>query len=168
MDEQGQLGEFLQVRRSQVQPEQIGLATFGERRRVPGLRREELAQLAGVSTSYYTRLEQGTSLNASAEILDALARALGLDPTETAHLHALAQVPRRRKAVRRGASLLDTLDQIKADLLVGRVSADRLDQLVGMLADMREKSLPGLDAVLDDIELRVRVELAKFGRFPAA
>jgi len=103
MDEQGQLGEFLQVRRSQVQPEQIGLATFGERRRVPGLRREELAQLAGVSTSYYTRLEQGTSLNASAEILDALARALGLDPTETAHLHALAQVPRRRKAVRRPA-----------------------------------------------------------------
>lgn len=74
----------------------------------------------------------------------------------------------RRKAVRRGASLLDTLDQIKADLLVGRVSADRLDQLVGMLAGMREKSLPGLDAVLDDIELRVRVELAKFGRFPAA
>ncbi len=101
MDGQGQLGDFLQARRAQVQPEQIGLATYGERRRVPGLRREELAQLAGVSASYYARLEQGVSLNASAEILDAIARALGLDETETAHLHALANVRKRRTAVRR-------------------------------------------------------------------
>lgn len=99
MDRQGQLGDFLQARRAQVQPEQIGLATYGERRRVPGLRREELAQLAGVSASYYTRLEQGVSLNASAEILYAIAHALGLDETETAHLHALANVPKRRTAV---------------------------------------------------------------------
>jgi len=101
MDGQGQLGDFLQARRAQVQPEQIGLATYDQRRRVPGLRREELAQLAGVSASYYTRLEQGVSLNASAEILDAIARALGLDETETAHLHALANVPKRRTADRR-------------------------------------------------------------------
>ena len=72
----------------------------------------------------------------------------------------------RKKAVRRGASLLDMLDGIKADLLVGQISADRLDQLANMLADIRERSVPGLDAVLDDIDLRVRVELAKFGRFP--
>ena len=84
-----------------MHPDQIGLATYGGRRRVPGLRREELAQLAGVSASYYTRLEQGVSLNASSEILDAIARALGLDETETAHLHALATVPRRRTALRR-------------------------------------------------------------------
>src|SRR3954468_13465242 len=84
MDGQGQLGDFLQARRAQVTPEQIGLATYGERRRVLGLRREELAQLAGVSASYYTRLEQGVSLNASPEVLDAIARALGLDETETA------------------------------------------------------------------------------------
>jgi transcriptional regulator with XRE-family HTH domain len=103
MDERGQLGDFLQVRRAQVQPDQIGLATYGERRRVPGLRREELAQLAGVSASYYTRLEQGVSLNASPEILDAIARALGLDETETAHLHALAGATKRRPVVRRPA-----------------------------------------------------------------
>ena len=72
----------------------------------------------------------------------------------------------RKKAVRRGTSLLDMLDGIKADLLVGQISADRLDQLANMLADIRERSVPGLDAVLDDIDLRVRVELAKFGRFP--
>lgn len=74
----------------------------------------------------------------------------------------------RRKTVRRATSLLDTLDEIKADLLVGRVSVDRLDGLVTMLADLRDRSAPELDAVLDDIDLRVRVELAKFGRFPAA
>jgi transcriptional regulator with XRE-family HTH domain len=101
MTEQGQLGEFLQTRRAQVHPDQIGLATYGERRRVPGLRREELAQLAGVSASYYTRLEQGVSLNASSEILDAIARALGLDAAETVHLHALADTGKRRTVVRR-------------------------------------------------------------------
>ena len=74
----------------------------------------------------------------------------------------------RKKAVRRGASLLDMLDEIKTDLLIGRISADRLDQLSVLVSQARERSLPGLDGLLDDIELRVRVELAKFGRFPAA
>lgn len=74
----------------------------------------------------------------------------------------------KKKSIRRGRSLLDTLDDIKADLLIGRVSADRLDALVGLLGEIRERSLPALDAVLDDIELRVRVELAKFGRYPDA
>ncbi len=72
----------------------------------------------------------------------------------------------RRRSVKRGASMLDALESIKADLLVGNVSADRLDALVGQLASMREHGEPDLDAVIDDIELRVRVELAKFGRFP--
>ena len=74
----------------------------------------------------------------------------------------------KKKALRRGSALLDMLDDIKADLLIGRVSAERLDLMSAMVSEMRERSLPGLDAVLDDIELRVCVELAKFGRFPAA
>lgn len=73
----------------------------------------------------------------------------------------------RKRSVKRGQTLLDLLDDIKADLLVGRIGADRLDQMASTLAEMRERSLPGLDGVLDDIDLRVRVELAKFGRYPA-
>ncbi|WP_327732980.1 helix-turn-helix transcriptional regulator [Streptomyces nojiriensis] len=87
------LGEFLQTRRSQLQPEDLGIPGYGERRRVPGLRREELASLAGVSVSYYTRLEQGQSLNASPQVLDAIARALRLEEAERLHLHALARSP---------------------------------------------------------------------------
>ena len=74
----------------------------------------------------------------------------------------------RRKALRRGASLLDILDDIRTDLLIGRVDAERLDRLTVVLSEARERSLPGLDALLDDIELRVRVELAKLGRYPAS
>ena len=75
---------------------------------------------------------------------------------------------RKRKLVRRGNQLLDTLDEIKADLLVGRASEGRLNQLMALISQAREKSDPRLDALLDDIELRARVELAKRGLFPAA
>ncbi|RJQ73765.1 helix-turn-helix domain-containing protein [Pseudonocardiaceae bacterium YIM PH 21723] len=89
------LGEFLQARRARLQPEDVDLPTFGERRRVAGLRREEVALLAGVSASYYTRLEQGQSTKASAAILDAIARALRLTGPEHEHLRELAaQRPR--------------------------------------------------------------------------
>lgn len=73
----------------------------------------------------------------------------------------------RKKQVRRGRSLLDTLDALKADLLVGRVSDGHLNQLMALIGQARERTEPGLDAVLDDIELRARVELAKRGLFPA-
>lgn len=72
----------------------------------------------------------------------------------------------RRRAVKRGATLLDLLEEVKADLLVGNVTPERLDALAEHLTALREKVEPGLDAVLDEIELRVRVELAKLGRFP--
>ena len=72
----------------------------------------------------------------------------------------------RRKAIRRGNALLDTLEAIKADLLVGQVSEGRLNQLMVLIGQARQRNLPELDGVLDDIELRARVELAKFGRFP--
>ncbi|MBW8487020.1 helix-turn-helix domain-containing protein [Actinomadura parmotrematis] len=88
------LGEFLKSRRAGLRPEDVGLRDYGGRRRVPGLRREELAQLAGVSVAYYIRLEQGHADNVSDEILDAIARALRLDPAERDHLHRLAH-PRR-------------------------------------------------------------------------
>ncbi|MEU9580519.1 helix-turn-helix transcriptional regulator [Streptomyces chilikensis] len=85
------LGTFLKSRRDRVTPAEIGLPAYGTSRRVPGLRREELAQLAGVSAGYYTRLEQGQAETASDQVLDALARVLRLDPVETAHLHNLAR-----------------------------------------------------------------------------
>lgn len=72
----------------------------------------------------------------------------------------------KKKAIRRGNALLDTLDSIKADMLLGQVSEGRLSQLMGLIAQARERNLPELDGVLDDIELRARVELAKFGRYP--
>ncbi|MEU7926414.1 helix-turn-helix transcriptional regulator [Micromonospora sp. NPDC049801] len=101
MNARGQLGDFLQARRSQLRPEDTGVPTYGERRRVRGLRREELALLAGVSVSYYSRLEQGQAVNASPEVLDALARALRLDDAERRHLGELAAGTRRRPAARR-------------------------------------------------------------------
>jgi len=95
------LGEFLQARRAQLSPEAAGVPSYG-RRRVPGLRREELAALAGVSVDYYVRLEQGRAAHPSPEVLDAIARALQLDDAERGHLHHLA-APAERLRTRRAA-----------------------------------------------------------------
>jgi len=92
-----ELGEFLKSRRARLQPDEVGLISYGGRRRVPGLRREELAQLAGVSVAYYIRLEQGNADNVSTEILDAISRALRLNAQEHAHLHRLAHPPRSER-----------------------------------------------------------------------
>ncbi|RSM71980.1 transcriptional regulator [Amycolatopsis sp. WAC 01375] len=128
MNGKSRLGELLRMRRSQLRPEEAGVSTYGERRRVPGLRREELALLAGVSTSYYTRLEQGQSLSASAAVLDAIAGALRLDEPERRHLHDLAKVDRNRKPGRRPApervpsataQLVDVLADVPA-IVLGR------------------------------------------------
>lgn len=90
MQDSTALGDFLRTRRGRLKPEDVGVASYGQRR-VPGLRREELAQLAGVSATYYTRLEQGQSTNASEAVIDSLARALDLNDDERAHLHDLAR-----------------------------------------------------------------------------
>jgi transcriptional regulator with XRE-family HTH domain len=87
--EGNELGDFLRARRNDINPESVGLATAG-RRRVSGLRREEVAQLASVSTDYYTRLEQGRVSGASAPTLEAIARALVLSPDQTSYLFTLA------------------------------------------------------------------------------
>jgi transcriptional regulator with XRE-family HTH domain len=96
LDRRTELREFLRSRRARLKPEEAGLRSYG-RRRVPGLRREELAQLAGVSYAYYARLEQGYGETMSAEVLDAVARALCLNEEERDHLVRLAQ-PERQSA----------------------------------------------------------------------
>jgi transcriptional regulator with XRE-family HTH domain len=96
MHNKNALGDFLRARRELVRPEDVGISGTGLRR-VPGLRREEVATLAGISSDYYLRLEQGRDRNPSAQVLDSLAAVLRLDADATAHLHALGQAaPRRR------------------------------------------------------------------------
>nr|WP_179549235.1 helix-turn-helix domain-containing protein [Herbiconiux flava] len=96
--DENRLGEYLRARRALVSPEQAGLPG-GRHRRVPGLRREEVALLAGISADYYLRLERGRDRNPSAQVLQALARVLHLDDVETAYLLGLAK-PQRRDAAR--------------------------------------------------------------------
>ncbi|GGW31254.1 DNA-binding protein [Streptomyces lucensis JCM 4490] len=127
LDRRAELSEFLRSRRARLKPEEVGLPVFGRHRRVPGLRREELAQLAGVSVAYYTRLEQGNGRNVSAEVLDAIARALRLTDAEHAHLTHLAKPKSHKKkpAVRQQhvrpalRQLLDMMEGVPA-YVVGR------------------------------------------------
>jgi transcriptional regulator with XRE-family HTH domain len=103
VDTRSEIREFLSSRRAKITPEQAGLTSYGPRR-VPGLRREEVAVLAGVSVPYYTRIERGNMNGVSDSVLDALSRALQLDEAERAHLFDLARAlrpsptstPRRR------------------------------------------------------------------------
>jgi transcriptional regulator with XRE-family HTH domain len=105
VDTRSEIREFLTSRRAKITPEQAGLTSYGPRR-VPGLRREEVAVLAGVSVPYYTRIERGDMNGVSDSVLEALARALQLDEAERAHLFDLARAlrptspPRRRRAPR--------------------------------------------------------------------
>lgn len=92
-DPRRELAEFLRTRRTRITPQEVGLEP-GPRRRVAGLRREELALLAGVSTDYYQRMEQGRDVRPSDQVLDALARALDFSAEETRHLHSLAAAAR--------------------------------------------------------------------------
>lgn len=132
----GDLGDFLRSRRARIQPEEVGLPSHG-RRRVPGLRREEVAQLAGVSVDYYIRLEQGRGPSVSDTVLDAVARVLRLDDTERAYLHAVAR-PRKPSGgcatprVRAGVQLLlDSMERtpafvvdVRMDVLAWNALAD--------------------------------------------
>jgi len=104
MDNRSEIREFLTSRRARITPDQAGLPAYGGHRRVAGLRREEVAMLAGVSVDYYTRLERGNAAGASDSVLEALSRALQLDEAEHAHLFDLvhaasgsgaARAPRR-------------------------------------------------------------------------
>ncbi len=115
MHRRGDLVEFLRARRAVVSPADVGLVG-GARRRTPGLRREEVALLAGVSISWYTWLEQGRPINASVDVLDALARVLRLDAVEREHLMALAGHPVRRAVSPGGGQVPDALQVLLAGL----------------------------------------------------
>ncbi|GEC09202.1 transcriptional regulator [Streptomyces spinoverrucosus] len=129
-DNRSEIRDFLATRRAKITPEQAGLPTSG-RRRVPGLRREEVAVLAGVSTEWYTRLEKGHISGVSEDVLDAVARALQLDEDERTYLFDLAmaaqpssRTPRRRKAVDippRVQWLLDSITLSAAFVTNGRL-----------------------------------------------
>lgn len=134
MGQSAEFGKFLKAMRSRLKPEDAGLAGSGGARRVPGLRREEIARLADVSTDYYTRLEQGRNIHPSRSVLDSVARALRLDPSEQAHMIDLLEycaatqrttVPAQgvRPALRQ---LLDAVGDVPA-LVLGR----RTDVLAG-------------------------------------
>lgn len=122
------LGTYLRSRRDRVTPDDVGLRVYGSPRRVPGLRREELAQLAGVSAGYYTRLEQDQAGTASEQVLDSLARVLRLDEVEVVHLHNLAGRPPVPRLVRpqpeephrRVLALLEALGEGTPAVLLGR------------------------------------------------
>jgi transcriptional regulator with XRE-family HTH domain len=126
VDQRAELGDFLRSRRARVDPADAGVRHHG-RRRVPGLRREELAPAAGISVGYYTRLEQGKQVNVSVSVVDALARALRLDRDEWSHLRRLAGVeplgtsPDRPERLRDGVRLLvESMGHLPA-LVLGRV-----------------------------------------------
>jgi transcriptional regulator with XRE-family HTH domain len=120
-----ELGEFLKARRARLSPGDFGMAP-GSRRRTPGLRREEVALLAGVGVTWYTWLEQGRQINASTQVLDAVASTLRLDRAEREHLYRLAEAtPLRSECADRAVpdairEIVNSLDPLPASLLNGR------------------------------------------------
>jgi transcriptional regulator with XRE-family HTH domain len=139
MDNRNEIREFLASRRARVSPEQSGLPAYGRNRRVAGLRREEVAFLAGMSVDYYIRLERGNLSGVSESVLDALARALKLDEPERSHLFDLARAagtsarPRRRAVQHRVRPnvqrIIDAMTDVPAYVRNGRrdgLAANRL------------------------------------------
>ncbi|WP_194918385.1 helix-turn-helix transcriptional regulator [Catenulispora rubra] len=175
-----ELAEFLRSRRERITPDQVGLA-HGRRRRTPGLRREEVAQLAVVGVTWYTWLEQARDIQVSAQVLDALARALRMDPSERAHLFALGgavdPAPGELSATVTPAlqAMLDHLEPFPACLQNGRYDILAYNRAFSLLmCDM--DSLPREDrncmwlaftndqwrAATGDLEDSTRVMVAKF------
>ncbi|KGH46830.1 XRE family transcriptional regulator [Modestobacter caceresii] len=142
-DVNAEIREFLSTRRARITPEQVGLPAYGGNRRVKGLRREEVAMLAGVSVDYYVRMERGSLAGASESVLNALADALRLDEAERAHLYALAREsgchgPQRKRsaptAVRPGIQqLLDAMTDAAAWVRNGRHDIVAMNQLARAL-----------------------------------
>jgi len=119
MDPKREISEFLRTRRARLTPEAAGIQTYGVNRKVAGLRREEVALLAGVSVDYYTRIERGNIGGASASVLEALARALQLTDEERDHLKRLAELSETRKVARPKAHTVRPQHQLMLDAIVG-------------------------------------------------
>ncbi|MFF3602010.1 helix-turn-helix transcriptional regulator [Kitasatospora indigofera] len=140
MDTRSDTRQFLTALRARLSPEQAGLTSFGGERRVPGLRREEVAQLAGVSTAYYTRMERGDLGGVSDSVLFALVRALQLNEAESAHLFDLSRAatgPRRELRAKpeptvspRLAQLLDAMRDVPA-IAMNRISTPVASNALG-------------------------------------
>ncbi|MBT8159500.1 MULTISPECIES: helix-turn-helix transcriptional regulator [Arthrobacter] len=161
MDRKEEIREFLISRRAKVSPEQAGIPSYGELRRVPGVRREEVAQLAGVSTDYYPRLERGSIRGVSDSVLEAVASALQLDEAERAHLMDLARTanalshrtPRRPAQQRVRPGVLRVLDGMtgvvamvqngRSDVLAANLLGRALYGPVFNFASASGQSLPG-------------------------
>lgn len=117
VDKANHLGEYLRARRDLIAPEQVGITDLG-RRRVPGLRREEVAMLAGISAEYYLRLERGRDRNPSTQVLESIARVLGLDDSGTSHLLSLVvDRPRRQRRRPRAERVPDGIGALLPTLL---------------------------------------------------
>jgi transcriptional regulator with XRE-family HTH domain len=117
VDNRREVREFLTSRRARITPDQAGLPAYGGNRRVPGLRREEVAMLAGVSADYYIRLERGSLVGASDGVLDALARALQLDDAERDHLFDLARIDNVAKSAKRPSAARNRLKPVVQQVL---------------------------------------------------
>lgn len=140
MDQRTELGEFLRTRRARLTPDEVGLTDYGTRRRNPGLRREEVAQLAGISVDYYVRLEQGRTPHVSEAVIHSVCRALRLSDDERAHLSNLV-VSRRRKAppaarqrVRPALlSMIECLDRAPAYILGRRMDVLAMNRMASLV-----------------------------------
>jgi hypothetical protein len=136
VERNGDIREFLVSRRAKITPEQAGLPVYGTNRRVQGLRREEVAMLAGISVEYYTRLERGTTSGASEDVLEGIARALQLDEAERTHLFDLVRVANRSRPTRTRPSQ----DRVRPPV------QHILDAMVGVPAYVRNGRLDILSA----------------------
>lgn len=160
MDTSDSISEFLTTRRAKLTPAQVGLPDFGGRRRVPGLRREEVALVAGMSAEYYKRLERGNAAGVSGAVIDGVSRALRLDEAEHAHLHDLIRAanagahPQRRPGNSRKTQLtsgmrqtIDAMSTVPVFIQNGRLDAVATNRLgAALFSEMFDGARPPANA----------------------
>jgi len=160
MDTHDDIGEFLTSRRAKLTPTEAGLPDFGGRRRVPGLRREEVALLAGMSAEYYKRVERGNASGVSEAVIDGISRALQLTDAEHAHLHDLIRTanagahPQRRRATTRKTQLtagmqqtIDAMSTVPVFIQNGRLDAVATNRLGhALFSEMLDDARPPVNA----------------------